>query len=386
MTFRQVEAVWIWLYGTAAQKATYGRFNENGKTGGFSKDYLQVPKDPGTLLKAFFPPGEDNKHWLHLRSPGGIVERGFVSHSGGRAHLAWERGRPPTAWRMDRRPSAIGPNTIPGNPLRTNIADALRELNGFGASGIAGYLVAVKVFGEKADLHLRVYLDAEPDSLAFADVGSLPQEVRPLLNELDERHACTFASFDESASLYFDSASNHDAWSKSPSPSSGSPISDDAAAEGLPADEDEVALLEQQLADGDYSAPDVVVTSRSRGSQQRAFANAVKKNYGYRCAVTGISSVEFLVASHIVPWAVDQSIRLDPGNGICLSTLVDRAFDAGFITIDANCIAHVHQEKIGEDDALRSALKDVDGKQLASPTNAPPRKEHLKRRLDGLET
>lgn len=110
--------------------------------------------------------------------------------------------------------------------------------------------------------------------------------------------------------------------------------SDDSAAEVSGADAGETASFDAQIAAGDFSVEDQYRTSKTRGSAQAAFARAVKGNYGYRCAVTGITTPEFLVASHIVPWADDPSIRLDPRNGICLSTLVDRAFDTGYLTID----------------------------------------------------
>ncbi len=43
---------------------------------------------------------------------------------------------------------------------------------------------------------------------------------------------------------------------------------------------------------------------------QRAFAKVVKDNYGWECAITGVKTREFLIASHIVPWADDETIDL----------------------------------------------------------------------------
>ena len=43
---------------------------------------------------------------------------------------------------------------------------------------------------------------------------------------------------------------------------------------------------------------------------------------------------ELLVASHIKPWAAFPDERLDPRNGLCLSSLHDAAFDSGLITLD----------------------------------------------------
>ena len=69
---------------------------------------------------------------------------------------------------------------------------------------------------------------------------------------------------------------------------------------------------------------------------QNAFRAMVLNNYDSRCAITGIAIPELLVASHIIPWAINEKERLNPENGICLSALYDRAFDKGFIGIDKN--------------------------------------------------
>lgn len=69
---------------------------------------------------------------------------------------------------------------------------------------------------------------------------------------------------------------------------------------------------------------------------QNAFRAMILNNYDSRCAITGIAIPELLVASHIIPWAVNEKERLNPENGICLSSLYDRAFDKGFISVDKN--------------------------------------------------
>lgn len=43
-----------------------------------------------------------------------------------------------------------------------------------------------------------------------------------------------------------------------------------------------------------------------------------------------------LVASHIKPRSDFPNERLDPRNGLCLSSLHDAAFDAGLITLNEN--------------------------------------------------
>ncbi|MBW2941212.1 HNH endonuclease [Zhongshania aquimaris] len=69
---------------------------------------------------------------------------------------------------------------------------------------------------------------------------------------------------------------------------------------------------------------------------QRFFRRSVLAAYKSRCCISGLDVPQLLVASHIVPWSEDKLNRLNPGNGLCLSALYDRAFDQGFITVDEN--------------------------------------------------
>ena len=98
--------------------------------------------------------------------------------------------------------------------------------------------------------------------------------------------------------------------------------------------------------------------------------------------MTGIRAPEFLIASHIVPWSVDQTIRLDPANGICLSVLIDRAFEKGFIVIQDDGTVAVDFGKIGDDYELRKQLEGYDGVKLSPPKAHPPKADYLKRRRE----
>jgi putative restriction endonuclease len=69
---------------------------------------------------------------------------------------------------------------------------------------------------------------------------------------------------------------------------------------------------------------------------QSFFRSMVLSSYNFRCCITGLSISDFLVASHIVPWATDEKNRLNPHNGLCLNSIHDKAFDRGFITIDSD--------------------------------------------------
>lgn len=106
---------------------------------------------------------------------------------------------------------------------------------------------------------------------------------------------------------------------------------------------------------------------------QSAFRSMILYNYEERCAITGINIPELLVASHIVPWSVNEKERLNPENGICLSALYDRAFDQGFISIDMN------NKIILADKLRRYETEDYYAAHFASIKNQPIRlpEEHL---------
>jgi predicted restriction endonuclease len=78
---------------------------------------------------------------------------------------------------------------------------------------------------------------------------------------------------------------------------------------------------------------DVLRMTKTRVNQS-FFRKLILASYENKCALTGIDNPELIVASHIVPWSVDASVRTDPKNGICLNALHDRAFDEGLITFD----------------------------------------------------
>lgn len=73
------------------------------------------------------------------------------------------------------------------------------------------------------------------------------------------------------------------------------------------------------------------------------------------CPITMINEESLLIASHIKPWAVSDSIeRTDPNNGFILSPLYDKLFDRGYITFSkdkrvsiSNWLSRQVRERIG---------------------------------------
>lgn len=67
---------------------------------------------------------------------------------------------------------------------------------------------------------------------------------------------------------------------------------------------------------------------------QILFRVALLKYWNGRCPLTGLTDIQLLRASHIVPWAECETdaLRLDVHNGLLLSALWDAAFDSGLVS------------------------------------------------------
>lgn len=114
---------------------------------------------------------------------------------------------------------------------------------------------------------------------------------------------------------------------------------------------------------------------------QQFFRKAVLAAYNHRCCVTGIQHDALLVASHIKPWkdSDPKTERTNPRNGLCLSPLYDKAFDAGLMTVDEE------YKIIFSSSVLRCAPREIAqalfqsyvGKQLLLPDRFTPEEQFL---------
>jgi putative restriction endonuclease len=114
---------------------------------------------------------------------------------------------------------------------------------------------------------------------------------------------------------------------------------------------------------------------------QSIFRTLILASYNYRCCITGISNQELLVASHILPWSVDEKNRLNPMNGLALNALHDRAFDNHLITVDADSYKIRISSKLKTKDAVPSIQQNFfkyEGKEIFLPDKFLPEKEFLR--------
>jgi putative restriction endonuclease len=115
---------------------------------------------------------------------------------------------------------------------------------------------------------------------------------------------------------------------------------------------------------------------------QSIFRKIVLATYNNTCCITGISTPQLLIASHISPWSIDESNRMNPMNGLALNALHDKAFDAGLITIDADTYKVRISKKLKSKRvsmSIQQNFLDYEGKEMILPDKFLPDRTFLKR-------
>jgi predicted restriction endonuclease len=129
---------------------------------------------------------------------------------------------------------------------------------------------------------------------------------------------------------------------------------------------------EQEDENIDYSGRDKTVTTTMRIGQG-FFRKAVLSAYNNTCCITGLNIPNLLIASHIVPWRIDEKNRLNPRNGLCLSMLHDKAFDLGIITITESLTVKVSPKFLDfSEKYFRATFANYEGKKISLPEKFQP--------------
>lgn len=114
--------------------------------------------------------------------------------------------------------------------------------------------------------------------------------------------------------------------------------------------------------------------------RQSFFRRSVLASYDGQCCMSGVSTSELLVASHIIPWSLNVENRLNPRNGLCLSAIHDKAFDRGLITVTPDSSIRVSSKikREGLRTKLGKMLSGLEGKKIISPKRFLPDPEFLR--------
>ncbi len=119
---------------------------------------------------------------------------------------------------------------------------------------------------------------------------------------------------------------------------------------------------------------------------QSVFRKIILSTYTQRCAISGIDIPQLLVASHIIPWSQNEKERLNPSNGICLSSLYDKAFDIGLIGIkkDYTVIISDKIKNKSKMDYYNIYFKNIENQKIFLPERYKPELKFLEYHLDTI--
>lgn len=119
---------------------------------------------------------------------------------------------------------------------------------------------------------------------------------------------------------------------------------------------------------------------------QNVFRQIVLANYSSKCAISGIDIPELLVASHIIPWSKNEKERLNPENGICLSSMYDKAFDIGLIGLNFDYSVIISDKlKMNIDKSYyRQYFSHLQNKPIILPPKYYPKKDFIEFHLDTI--
>lgn len=134
----------------------------------------------------------------------------------------------------------------------------------------------------------------------------------------------------------------------------------------------------------DILKEDLPVEGRERETLIRArvnqsfFRKTILASYDNHCCITGLAIPELLIASHIVPWSVDEKNRLNPCNGLCMNALHDKAFDSGLITIMPDYTIKLSEKLKRKHSVIDSFFTYYENKTITLPQRFLPSAEFIR--------
>lgn len=125
--------------------------------------------------------------------------------------------------------------------------------------------------------------------------------------------------------------------------------------------------IDKLLEDIDFSIEDKKALIKVR-EKQYAFRQALLTGYGWKCCLSEVDIPDFLIASHIKPWAVDKANRINPQNGLLLNAFLDKAFDKGYFKVIPEDYTVIISDKIKHTKTYE-LLMPYDGQKIKLPHN-----------------
>lgn len=112
---------------------------------------------------------------------------------------------------------------------------------------------------------------------------------------------------------------------------------------------------------------------------QRAFREVILDIYNNSCCITGLDIPTVNRASHIIGWAEQHDIRMDPRNGLCLSATYDAAFDKHLISLDDDyrIILSKDIKAHYSSQSVQTYFHSKEGDRISLPTSYRPKQSYL---------
>jgi putative restriction endonuclease len=113
---------------------------------------------------------------------------------------------------------------------------------------------------------------------------------------------------------------------------------------------------------------------------QTFFRNAVLASYSSTCCITGLKNSKLLEACHISDWSEDPENRTNPSNGLCMNSLMHKAYDNYLISVTPDYEIFVSEkflESEKSNDIISNMLSKISHKKIILPTRFFPEKKFL---------
>jgi putative restriction endonuclease len=112
---------------------------------------------------------------------------------------------------------------------------------------------------------------------------------------------------------------------------------------------------------------------------QSFFRKSILASYENKCCISGLNINSMLIASHIIPWNIDEKNRLNPCNGLCLNSLYDKAFDKGYITINSDYKIIISQQifNLEKTKYIEDTFLNLNKTKIELPKKFLPKKEFI---------
>lgn len=107
-----------------------------------------------------------------------------------------------------------------------------------------------------------------------------------------------------------------------------------------------------------------------RGMAQLVFREALIRAYDGQCALSNVYCRELLEASHIIPWSnASPEQRVNPRNGLLLSTIHHRFFDLGWIRLNPDYTVETDVSRTRLKSFERHLLDNLNGSRIRLPSD-----------------